>query len=178
VLKIYSIRNINYRFLALAVNFGTRPRLRSDTHYECSKSIAYVTRPADIEYSQWITERSPNNIYIHILNYMTDIFTKQVYIEKLHLKVLAAPSLFVFFNIFNIYFYFDYICYFFIKYFNFFNSLYFYVFIFLIYCIHSSFLNSTWRHFLISYFFIKSIYKTIFLKDIIVLFWLWKEHGG
>jgi len=57
--------------------------MRSDTH--CSKSIAYVTRPADIEYSQRITERSPNNIYIHILNYMADIFTKQVYVEKVYL---------------------------------------------------------------------------------------------
>jgi len=27
-------------------------------------------------------ERSPNNIYIHILNYMADIFTKQVNVEK------------------------------------------------------------------------------------------------
>jgi len=26
VLKIYSIRNVNYRFLALAVNFGTQPK--------------------------------------------------------------------------------------------------------------------------------------------------------
>jgi len=57
-------------------------RLRSDTHCVCLKSIAYVMRPADIEYSQQITERSPNNIYIHILNYMADIFTKQVYVEK------------------------------------------------------------------------------------------------
>jgi len=32
--------------------------VRSDIHCECSKSIAYVTCTIDIEYSQWITERS------------------------------------------------------------------------------------------------------------------------
>jgi len=68
----------------------------------------------------------------------------------LHLKILAAPSIFVFFNIFFIL---NKFVIFFIKYFNFFNSLYFYEFMFLIYCIHSPFLNSSWRHFLISYFF-------------------------
>jgi len=67
-------------------------RLCSDTHCECSKSIAYVTRPADIEYSQRITERSPNNIYIHILNYMADIFIKQVYIEKVYIWVKANDA--------------------------------------------------------------------------------------
>jgi len=41
----------------------------------------------------------------------------------------------------------------FIKYFNIFNNLYFYVFMYLFFkYIHSPFLNSTWRHFLISYF--------------------------
>jgi len=47
-------------------------------------------RPADIEYSQRITERSPNNIYIHILNNMADIF-KQVYVEKIYLTFRLKP---------------------------------------------------------------------------------------
>jgi len=34
------------------------PRVRSNTHCECSKSIAYVTCTTDIEYSQWVSERS------------------------------------------------------------------------------------------------------------------------
>jgi len=55
-----------------------------------------------------------------------------------------------------------------IKYFNFLNSLYFYVFIFLIYYIYNPFLNSTWRHFLISFFFVESVY-TAFLKDKIIV---------
>jgi len=67
--------------------------LRSDTHCKCSKSIAYVTRPADIEYSQRITERSSNNIYIHILNYKADIFTKQVYVEKVYLTFGLKPMM-------------------------------------------------------------------------------------
>jgi len=33
--------------------------VRSNTHCECSKSIAYVTCTTDIEYLQWISERSP-----------------------------------------------------------------------------------------------------------------------
>jgi len=32
--------------------------VRSDIHCECSKSITYVTRTMNIEYLQWITERS------------------------------------------------------------------------------------------------------------------------
>jgi len=60
-------------------------KLRSETQCECLKSVAYVTRPADIEYSWQITERSSNNIYIHILNYMADIFTKQVYVDEVYL---------------------------------------------------------------------------------------------
>jgi len=46
-----------------------------------------------------------------------------------------------------------------------------------VYFFHSSFLNFIWRHFLISYFFVESIYMIwTFLKSkIIVLFWLWKE---
>jgi len=47
-------------------------------------------RTVDIEYSQWITE--PNNIYIHILNYIADIFTKQVYVEKVYLTFGLKPT--------------------------------------------------------------------------------------
>jgi len=48
-------------------------------------------RTIDIEYSQWITKRSPNNIYI--LNYMVDIFIKQVYVEKVYLTFELKPTM-------------------------------------------------------------------------------------
>jgi len=50
-------------------------------------------RPADIEYSQRITIRRSNDIYIHILNYMADIFTKQVYVEKVYLTFGLKPTM-------------------------------------------------------------------------------------
>jgi len=67
-------------------------RMRSDIHHECLKSVAYVTR---IEYSLWITEHSPNNIYLHIytLYYIADIFTKQVYVEKVYLTFGLKPTM-------------------------------------------------------------------------------------
>jgi len=34
-------------------------RVRSDIRCECSKSIVYIMRTIDIEYSQWLTECSP-----------------------------------------------------------------------------------------------------------------------
>jgi len=40
-----------------------------------------------------ITERNPNNVYIHILNYMADIFTKQVYVEKIYLTFKLKPMM-------------------------------------------------------------------------------------
>jgi len=56
--------------------------------------------------------------------------------------------------------------------------IYIFMYFLKIYCIHSLFLNSTWHHFLISYFLIESIYTTAFLKyKIIVLFWLWKKSA-
>jgi len=33
------------------------------------------------------------NIYIHILNYTTDIFTKQIYIEKVYLTFELKPMM-------------------------------------------------------------------------------------
>jgi len=36
-------------------------------------------------------ERSPNNIYI--LNYMADIFTKRVYVEKIYLTFRFKPTM-------------------------------------------------------------------------------------
>jgi len=52
-----------------------------------------------------------------------------IYFYCLYILRCSSAKFFVFFNI---YFYFDQMCYSFIKYFNFFSSLYFYVFIFLI----------------------------------------------
>jgi len=36
VLKIYNVRNVNYRFSVLAMNFGTQPELGSETSLECA----------------------------------------------------------------------------------------------------------------------------------------------